>query len=71
MKIRVTEAVSGRSDSRESIDELPFQIDPGEYAVTTHPSGHYKLELPNNEYALMTFDDFDNGVKSGFIFVNS
>jgi hypothetical protein len=71
MKIRVTEAVSGRADQLESIDQSLTQIDPGEYIVSTHPSGHLKLEMPNKQSAYMAFDDFENGVKMGFIVVNS
>ena len=71
MKIRITEAVSGRFDHLDGTDESLTQIDPGEYVVSTHPSGHYKLELPNQLHAYMAFDDFDNAVNSGFIFINT
>jgi hypothetical protein len=71
MKIRLTEAVSGRLDGVDGLDELAVPIDPGEYSALVHHSGHYKLELPNNQYAFLTHDDFENGVKSGFILINS
>lgn len=71
MKIRVTEAMSGRTNPLDGIDESLTQIDPGEYWVSTHHSGHYKLELPNNQHAFMAYDDFENGVKTGFIHINA
>lgn len=71
MRVRVTQACSGRADLLDGLDESLTQIDPGEYQATTHPSGHLQIEMPNNEYAYMTMGDFENGVHSGVIIINS
>lgn len=71
MKVRVTQACSGRADLLDGLDESLTQIDPGEYRAITHFSGHLQLEMPNNEYAYMTMSDFENGVQSGVIIINS
>lgn len=71
MRVRVTQACSGRTDLLDGIDESLTQIDPGEYDVTTHHSGHLKLEMPNNDYAYMTLHDFESGVYSGVIIIHA
>lgn len=71
MRVRITQACSGRVDLLDGIDESLTQIDPGEYRATTNPSGHLQLEMPNNEYAYMTMNDFENGVQSGVIIIHS
>jgi len=71
MKIRVTQACSGRANLSDGIDESLTQIDPGEYAVMAHLSGHLQLEMPNNQLAYMTLRDLEDGIESGVIVVHS
>ena len=69
-RIRLTSAVSGLTNFAG--DRSPrVDLDPGEYFIHTHPSGHLQIELPEQRFVYLPFDDFENGVKSGIIAINS
>jgi hypothetical protein len=70
MKIRITNAVLGMNSVGAIVNSFPIEFDPGEYFIHTHPSGHLLIELPYQEMGFMKFDDFENGVINGFIFIN-
>lgn len=70
MKIRITNAVLGMNSAGTLANSVPIEFDPGEYFIHTHPSGHLLVELPDQQLGFMKFDDFENGVMKGSIFIN-
>lgn len=70
MRIRLTNAVLGMNSVGAMGSVVPVEFDPGEYFIHTHPSGHLVVELPDQQTAFMKFEDFENGVKLGSIFIN-
>lgn len=68
-KIRLTEAVSGLT-SHSGIERSSVELDPGEYFINTHPSGHLQVELPESRVAYLPFIDFESGVRNGIIKIN-
>lgn len=70
MKIRITNAILGMNSVGTIVNSVPIEFDPGEYFIHTHPSGHLLVELPDQRMGFMKFDDFENGVMKGSIFIN-
>ena len=70
MRIRLTNSISGFVSRGLEVSSIPVEFDPGEYLISTHPSGHLLVELPNQNYGFMRFEDFENGIVNGGIILN-
>lgn len=64
-KNRLSRAVSGATGGSSSNQFSNIDLDPSEIYIQIHPSGHLRIELPEQRIAYLPASDFENGVMAG------